>query len=103
MLLHNFILDNVREDANCYQDFSIPNNALQQDLTHATGETPHPLASNNDKPKLGGHLLEDEMEKMRIGSKIWHRLAVKLVTHKLTCPLHHDMHCDSFGHVQMTS
>jgi DDE superfamily endonuclease len=103
MLLHNFILDNERDDARFYQDFSIQMDKQQQEVTRKTGELPRPMVGDNNEPRVGGRPSNEESERRRLGDLVRHRLSVKLANHEMRRPLQHDMHYNSYGHIYMTS
>jgi DDE superfamily endonuclease len=103
MLLHNFILDNERDDARFFQEFSIQMDDIQNELTRQTGEIPRALVSDNNETNTGGRPSLTDRESRRMGDAVRHRLTVRLAIHDLQRPLQHDMHYNSHGHIYMTS
>jgi DDE superfamily endonuclease len=103
MLLHNFILDNEREDAQFFQEFNIPMDELQNELTRQTGEIPRAIVGDNNEANLGGRPSLTEQLSRKMGNEVRHRLTVKLATHDLQRPLQHDMHYNAYGHIYMKS
>ena len=108
MLLHNFIID-CREgrvdrgDDSYFQDFEIETDAMQDELTMATGEAPRALATDNNEPRRRRRPTVDEETQRQLGDDIRHRLTIKLATHEMKRPLQHDMHYNKQGHIYMTS
>ena len=103
MLLHNFIIDNDREDERYYQEFTVPNDRTQQELLRITGKIPRPLVSDNNERSVGGRHSREEQYHKEKGKTIRHRLTVKLAINDLKRPLQYDMHYNDLGHIYMTS
>jgi hypothetical protein len=62
MLLHNFIIDNERDEVQySAQDFDIEIDSTQQELTRQTGEIPRALVTDNNEPRQRGRPTNDEL------------------------------------------
>ena len=104
MLLHNFIIDKREDRALDPSSFHIDvTDSRQQALTLASGETPRPLVSDNNEPRVGGRrsLCDEELRSLAIATR--HRITVDLATRDMKRPLHHDMKYNQYGHIYMTS
>jgi DDE superfamily endonuclease len=106
MLLHNFIVDsreNTQTDMLYFEQFQIPVDSIQDELTLLTGEVPAAVATDNNEPRPGGRPSLDDIKLRELGLVIRENLTVKLAVHEMRRPMLQDMHYNAHGHIYMTS
>jgi hypothetical protein len=91
MLLHNFIVENRENDGEFFRNFNIRMDNVHAELTRATGEIPHPLATDNNEPTVGGRPRLDEEALRRNDIEIRERITARLATREMRRPMHSGM------------
>ncbi len=91
------------EDANYFRDFNIRMDAMQDEMTRASGEMPTALTTDNNEPRRRGRPTASETSLRDEGEQIRRRLTIELSSQGMKRPLQHDMCYNSHGNIYMTS